>query len=42
MKYLKNLADNSVTKCDGIVIVMDILSNSIATKKNNYYVNKLS
>ena len=36
-KYLKNIADTSVTKCDEIIIVIDIVStkktNTIATKK---------
>ena len=36
-KYLKNIADTSVTKCDEIIIVIDIVStkktNTISTKK---------
>ena len=35
-KYLKSIADTSVTQCDKIVIVMDIVS----TKKNKCYSNK--
>ena len=35
-KYLKTVADTSVTECDQIVIVMDIIS----TKKDKYYSNK--
>ena len=38
-KCLKSIADNSVTKCDEIIIVMDIVStkktNTITTKKTN-------
>ena len=43
-KYLKNIADTSVTECDEIMIVMVIVStkktNTIATKKDKYYSNK--
>ena len=43
-KYLKNIADTSVTKCDEIIIVIDIVStkktNTIATKKNKYNSSK--
>ena len=38
-KYLKSVADTSVTECDEIVIVKNIVStkkaNTIATKKTN-------
>ena len=39
IKHLKSVADSSVTECDEIVIVKDIVStketNTIATKKTN-------
>ena len=38
-KCLKSIAYNSVTECDEIIIVMDIVStkkkNNVATKKTN-------
>ena len=45
-KHLKSVADTSVTKCDEIAIVMDIVltekTNTIATNVNEYCFNKLS
>ena len=46
-KYLKSVADTSVTKCDEIVIVMmDIVltekTSTIAPNVNKYCFNKLS
>ena len=37
-KYLKSIADTSVTQCDKIVNVMDIVSTK--KNKNEYYSNK--
>ena len=43
-KYLKGIADTSVTECDEIIIAMDIVStkkaNTIATKKTNTIARK--
>ena len=39
-KYLKSVADISVTECDEIIIALDNLAKT-TTKKNKYYVNKI-
>ena len=45
-KYLKSVAATSVTECDQIVIVMDIVStkkiNNVATKNTNSIAKKMT